>query len=63
VLRNFGDERIPVVLLSGVIDLPSVAATVGTPYFLAKPYDLDAVLLLMQRAVDERIAPTPRRKP
>jgi DNA-binding response OmpR family regulator len=62
VLRNCGDERIPVVLLSGVIDLPAVAAGVGTPYYLPKPYNLDAVLHLLHRVLVERIAPRPRRR-
>ena len=62
VLRNCGDEKIPVVLLSGVIDLPDVAACVGTPYYLAKPYNLDEVLQLLQHVLDERIAPTPPRR-
>jgi len=62
VLRNCGDEKIPVVLLSGVIDLPAVAAFVGTPYYLAKPYSLDEVLQLLEHVLDERIAPQPRRR-
>jgi CheY-like chemotaxis protein len=59
VLRNFGDEKIPVVLLSGIVDLPRVAAAVGTPYYLTKPYDLEAVLALLQRVLVERIPPHP----
>jgi CheY-like chemotaxis protein len=62
VLRNCGDEKIPVVLLSGVIDLPEVAACVGTPYYLAKPYNLDEVLQLHHHVLRERIAPRPRRR-
>jgi ActR/RegA family two-component response regulator len=51
-----------VILLSGVVDLAAVAADVGTPYYLAKPYDLTDVLRIMERALTERIAPTPRRR-
>jgi DNA-binding NtrC family response regulator len=60
-LRNCGDELIPVVLLSGVVDLARVADGVGTPYFLRKPYELSAIVQLLERALNERIAPTPRR--
>jgi CheY-like chemotaxis protein len=58
-LRDAGDERIPIVLLSGVLDLPRVAAAVGTPYFLAKPYALAALLALIARALAERSPPRP----
>jgi FixJ family two-component response regulator len=50
-----------VILLSGVMDLPLVAAEVGTPYYLAKPYRIDALLALVERALVERRAPRPRR--
>lgn len=62
VLRNAGDEKIPVVLLSGVLDLAGVAAAVGTPYYLPKPYELADVLRIMERALTERRAPTLGRK-
>jgi CheY-like chemotaxis protein len=58
-LRDAGDEKIPIVLLSGKLDLPRVAALVGTPYYLPKPYDLDALLALMARALSERVPPRP----
>jgi len=60
-LRNCGAEKIPVVLLSGVVGLREVATIVGTPYFLAKPYSMDALLQMVDRALRERIAPQPRR--
>lgn len=61
-LRNRGDEKIPIVLVSGVVDLAAVAASVGTPYFLAKPYDVDAVWELLGRVLAERLPPHPRRR-
>jgi DNA-binding NtrC family response regulator len=57
VLRNHGLEQIPIVLLSGIPDLARVAARVGTPYFLAKPYDFEALLEITSRALAERTAP------
>jgi DNA-binding NtrC family response regulator len=58
-LRNCGTENIPVVLISGIIGLPAIAARVGTPYFLAKPYSLSALSRLVTRALAERIPPHP----
>ncbi len=58
-IQDMGYEAVPIVLLSGVLDLPRVAAAVGTPYFLAKPYLIDAVLPLVDRALRERVPPVP----
>jgi CheY-like chemotaxis protein len=60
LLHDLGQEEIPIVLLSGVTNLSRVAAIVGTPYFLPKPYDLPAVLRLLARALVERRAPSPQ---
>jgi DNA-binding NtrC family response regulator len=59
-LHDAGAEKIPIILLSAKLDLPRVAAKVGTPYFLAKPYDLDALLEVIARASCERVPPSPR---
>jgi two-component system response regulator MprA len=59
-LRDLGLENIPIVLLSAKLDLPRVAAAVGTPYFLTKPYAVDTLLALMARALSERTPPRPR---
>jgi len=60
VLRDCGSEKIPVVLLSGTVGLERIAAAVGTPYYLQKPYDTEAVLAMVERALVERIPPHPR---
>jgi DNA-binding response OmpR family regulator len=60
LIQNCGLEKIPVLLLSGVLDLPRVAVMVGTPYFLPKPYGLNELLALVARALSERIPPKPR---
>ncbi len=62
-LRDLGRERIPIVLLSGLLTLSEVAAAVGTPYFLGKPYSIDAALALIARALEERTPPVPRLAP
>jgi CheY-like chemotaxis protein len=58
-IRDMGLENVPVVLISGVLELPEVAAAVGTPYFIRKPYGLDGLLALVARALVERVAPRP----
>lgn len=58
-VRDSGLEQIPVVLLSGVTNLFKVAARVGTPYFLRKPFAPDAVSRLVESALSERRPPSP----
>lgn len=58
-LHDRGFEMVPIVLVSGVVGLPAVAARVGTPYFLSKPYTLEAVTRLCDKALAERVAPVP----
>lgn len=59
-LHNCGHELIPIVLLSGVANLKQVAERVGTAYYLAKPYRLEAMAALIQRALTERRPAVPR---
>ena len=58
-IHDVGQENIPVVLLSGVTNLFKVAEIVGTPYFLPKPCDFEAVSSLVAKALVERRAPVP----
>ena len=57
-LHDLGQERVPILFLSGVADLDRVAAQVGTPYYLPKPFSLDRLLQMLARALRERAAPT-----
>jgi hypothetical protein len=41
-VENLGRENIPIVIVSGSEGLPATAASVGTPYYLPKPFALDA---------------------
>jgi CheY-like chemotaxis protein len=52
-----GEEKIPIILMSGREDLPKIAQQMGTSYFLAKPPTLDAFLTLLYRALRERRPP------
>ena len=58
-LRDFGLEKIPIILLSGIVGLGEVAEKVGTPYFLTKPYSPEDLLDLIDRALHEQISPRP----
>ena len=57
LLRDMGLEKVPVVLVSGVPNLSDVAARLGTPYFLGKPYRHQQVVALVNRALSEGVAP------
>jgi DNA-binding response OmpR family regulator len=57
-VQDVGKEEIPIVLLSGAANLPDVVRQVGTPYSLAKPFGLVALLSLVQRALQERTPPS-----
>ncbi len=58
-VEDSGLEHVPIVLVSGVVNLSGVARQVGTPYFLAKPFDVPALLRMIERVEAERIPPTP----
>jgi len=59
LLHDCGLEKVPIVLVSGLVDLPRIAELVGTPYFLPKPYDAEAILEVVERALAERVPPMP----
>jgi CheY-like chemotaxis protein len=59
LVQDVGREKIPLILLSAVVDLRRVAANVGTPYFLSKPYRVERLLQVIDRALIERCAPMP----
>jgi CheY-like chemotaxis protein len=58
LVEDLGREQIPIVISSGVVDLPAVAARVGTPYYVQKPVSLPALLLVLDRALVEHRAPS-----
>ncbi len=59
LLRDAGEEKIPILLVSGRADLPAVAALMGTPYFLKKasPHYGEVLLEILARALREKRAP------
>jgi DNA-binding NtrC family response regulator len=58
LLHDAGEERIPIILMSGRGDLSQIAREMGTSYFLKKPPTLDGFLTLLDRALRERQAPS-----
>jgi DNA-binding response OmpR family regulator len=58
LIEDVGKERIPILFISANPDLSAIAKRIGTAYFLAKPFDLRVVLVLIDRVLSERIAPT-----
>jgi CheY-like chemotaxis protein len=61
LLHDAGEEKIPILLVSGRGDLSEVAGRLGTPYFLRKatPNYGEALLKIIDRALRERRAPAP----
>jgi CheY-like chemotaxis protein len=57
MLHDAGEDRIPIMLCSARHDLPELAAKMGTPYWLAKPFGADRLLPLLSRALHDRVAP------
>ena len=59
VKEDEGMQWVPVVLVSGVVGLTEIAGRVGTPYFMSKPFDLDDLILLLERSAAEKRPPVP----
>ena len=60
--HNCGDELLPILILSGASDVNLIAKRVGTPYFLCKPYKIDALLSMLDRILTEHIAPLHKKR-
>jgi DNA-binding response OmpR family regulator len=58
--ENCGRELIPILLISGSPELKAIAGKIGTPYLLAKPFSIEALLALVERALDEKVPFRPR---
>jgi len=61
LVEDCGLESVPIILSSAVPHLDRVAEGVGTPYYLKKPYDADALSDLVGRALEEKTAPSPHK--
>jgi CheY-like chemotaxis protein len=59
LVEDCGRESVPIVMVSGAANLPRIARRVGTRYLLAKPFEPEALLAVVARALAERSPPTP----
>jgi CheY-like chemotaxis protein len=58
-VENLGRENIPVIVVSASSNLAKVAAAVGTPYYIAKPFGPETLLHQVVRALREATPPRP----
>jgi CheY-like chemotaxis protein len=59
IVENSGRENIPILIVSGMNDLLTVAKQIGTPYFVAKPFSLNDLEKTMLQALKEKRPPRP----
>jgi twitching motility two-component system response regulator PilH len=59
IVEDSGRENIPLLLVSGVDNLTYIAKQIGTPYFVAKPFNLSELERIMLLALDEKRPPRP----
>src|SRR5579884_2018381 len=62
-VHNLGIENVPIVLVSGVVNVHELAARVGTPYFLNKPFRIESLTAVIDRVLAERHLPSPMPHP
>lgn len=62
LVHDMGQEDVPIVLVSGVPNLPEIAQRVGTPYLVEKPFRYERLVAMVARALAERIPPRPERR-
>lgn len=62
VYEDCGRELIPIVLISGSPEIKQIAGRIGTSYLLAKPFSIDALVAMVDRALEEKrpFQPCPR---
>ena len=58
LLHDAGEEKVPIILMSGREDLSKIAREMGTTYVLKKPPTLAGFLALLDRALNERRPPS-----
>jgi CheY-like chemotaxis protein len=59
LIEDLGRENIPIVLVSGFVDLLAVARRVGTPYAIPKPSTPEDFFGVVNRALLEHTPPRP----
>lgn len=51
LIHDAGYEDIPIIVLSGVADIEQVAARIGTPFYLVKPFRVE----VLSRKIEEAL--------
>jgi DNA-binding response OmpR family regulator len=59
IIEDCGKELIPIIVFSAFPDIRKVPARIGTPYYISKPFSVDAFLLLIKRVLNEKKPPFP----
>jgi DNA-binding response OmpR family regulator len=57
VVHDAGEEMIPIILCSSRVDLKALAAKIGTPYYMAKPFDISSLLTKVIFVLNEHRKP------
>jgi CheY-like chemotaxis protein len=57
LLHDAGEEKIPIILMSGSENLPEIAREMGTSYVIKKPATIRTFLTVLDRALRERRGP------
>jgi DNA-binding NtrC family response regulator len=60
LIENLGREKIPVLVVSATPNVAKLADTMGTPYYLAKPFTAGALVDEVDRALAGKEPPHPR---
>jgi DNA-binding response OmpR family regulator len=58
-VENLGRENVPIIVASGAPDVGEIAKALGTPYYLAKPFPLEALTATVDKALAEAIPARP----
>lgn len=58
LLHDAGEEKIPIILMSGNSNLSEIARKMGTSYVLKKPTTIHDFLAVLDRALRERREPS-----
>jgi CheY-like chemotaxis protein len=57
LLHDAGEEKIPIILMSGSENLREIAREMGTSYVIKKPATIHTFLAMLDRALRERRGP------
>lgn len=59
IAHDLGLENVPIVLMSGTPNLRKIAAEIGTPYLLEKPFTCERLVDVVRVALRQHAPPRP----